>query len=229
MFYSSPRNRLQIQVALLEKLDCDLLMTPEQMSDVTRDVLARRAMQKFILPDLNFFLEGEDVQSYPYTKTWEEARKDPYVVMHSSGTTGTPKILILKQGTVAAHDAFQRFTEFGEEPWYGYYWTGKRVITSFPWVHAGGVLLLSCAIYNSFTTVIANEWPLSGAIADHLHVHGNVQAAWYSPSVLQDIARNASYLENIAKLDNVSYAGGILPADMGNAIKTRTRLFGTFA
>ena len=229
MFYSSPRNRLEIQVALLEKLDCDILMTPKQMSDATRGVLDHRAMRKFILPDLDFFLKDESVQPYAYTKTWEEARKDPYVVMHSSGTTGTPKILILKQGTVAAHDAFQRFTELGEEPWYGHYWTGKRVLTSFPWVHAGGVLLLSCAIYNSFTTVIANEWPLSGAIADHLHVNGNIQAAWYSPSVLQDVSRNPTYLENIAKLDNVSYAGGILPADMGNAINARTRLFGTYA
>ena len=203
-------------------------MTPEQMSDATRGVLDSRAMRKFILPDLDFFFEDEPVQPYPYTKTWEGARKDPYVVMHSSGTTDTPKILILKQGTVAAHDDFQRFTQLGGEPWYRHYWTGKRVLTSFPWVHAGGVLLLSCAIYNSFSTVTANEWPLSGAIADNLHVNGNIQAAWYSPSVLQDVARNTTYLETIAKLNNVSYAGGILPADMGNATNARTRLFGTF-
>lgn len=89
MFYSSPRNRLKVQVALLEKLECDILMTPEQMSDTTRGVLNSRAMRKFILPDLVFFFEDEPVQPYPYTKTWEEAREDPYVVMHSSGTTGT--------------------------------------------------------------------------------------------------------------------------------------------
>ena len=229
MFYSSPRNRPEVQVALLERLECGILMTPEQMSDATKVVLNSRAMRKIILPDLDFFLSDEPVQPYPYTKTWEEARKDPYVVMHSSGTTGIPKVLILKQGTVAAHDAFQRFTQLGEEPWYGHYWTGKRVLTSFPWVHAGSVLLLSCAIYNSFTAVIANEWPLSGAIADHLHVNGNIQAAWYSPSVLHEVARNTTYLKNIAKLDNVSYAGAILPADVGNAINAHTRLFGVYA
>lgn len=177
MFDSSPRNRLEVQVALLDKLDCDILMTPEQMSDATRGVLNDRVMRKFILPDLEFFLSDDRVQPYPYNKTWEGARKDPYVVMHSSGTTGTPKILVMKQGTVAAHDAFQRFSELGEEPWYGHYWTGKRILTSFPWVHAGGVLLLSCAIYNSFSIVIANEWPLSGAVADYFHVNSNIQAA----------------------------------------------------
>jgi len=106
MFYNSPRNRPEVQVALLEKLECDILITPEQMFDATRGVLVNRAMQRFILPDLDFFLKDEPVQPYPYTKTWEAARKDLYVVMHSSGTTGTPKVLIPKQGTVAAHDAF---------------------------------------------------------------------------------------------------------------------------
>lgn len=229
MFYSSPRNHLQIQVALLEKTQCDILMTPEEMSETTKAVLGSREMRKIILPELNFFLANELVPEYPYSKTWEQARNDPYLVMHSSGTTGTPKVLIIKQGTVAAHDAFQRFREYGEEPWYGDYWTGKRVLTSFPWVHGGGVFVLSCAIFNSFTLVTANDWPLSGATADYYHRNGNIQAAWYSPSVLQDVTRNSTFLENIARLDNISYAGGILPIHIGKAINERTHLFGIYA
>lgn len=53
-------------------------------------------------------------------------------MMHYSGVTGTPKVLILMQGTVAAHDAFRRFAEFGEEHWYRHYWTDERVLTPFP-------------------------------------------------------------------------------------------------
>ena len=229
MFYASPRNRTEVQIALLEKLDCHTIATPEQMSDTASAVLKKRSMKKVTLPNVEFFLNESSVEQYPYSKTWEEARKDPYVVMHSSGTTGTPKVLILKQGTVAAHDAFQRFPDFGEEPWYGQCWAGKRVATSFPWVHAGGVLLLSCAIYYSFSIVIANDWPLDGKAANYLHANGNVQAAWYSPSVLVDTARDPTYLENISKLDNVSYAGGILPIHVGKAIRARTHLFGTYA
>ncbi|KAL9078027.1 MAG: hypothetical protein Q9157_003058 [Trypethelium eluteriae] len=229
MFYSSPRNRPDVQVALLEKLQCTILFTPEKMSEAAKSVLDHRKMDKYILPELDHFLAEESVQPYPYSKTFEEARKDPYVVMHSSGTTGTPKILVMKQGTVAAHDAFQLFPSLGDEPWYGSYWAGKRVLTSFPWVHAGGVLLLSCGIYHDFTTVISCEWPLTGTAANHIHVHGNVQAAWYSPSVLIDVARNPSYLENISKLDNVSFAGGIMPPYVGDAIAKHTRLFGTYA
>ena len=229
MFYSSPRNRPEVQVALLEKLGCSILFTPEIMSDATKLVLKHRNMDKYILPDLEYFLAKGPVEPYPYRKKFEEARKDPYVVMHSSGTTGTPKILVLKQGTVAAHDAFQLFPSFGDEPWYGSQWAGKRVATSFPWVHAGGVLALSCGIYHDFTPVIPSEWPLKGDAANHIHVHGNVQSAWYSPSVLIEVAQNPKYLPSMSNLSSVGFAGGILPQDIGNIISKYTRLFGTFA
>ena len=229
MFYASPRNRPEVQIALLEKLRCNIIAVSEAPSDTTNMILQERAMKKLPLPDLDFFLDSGLVERYPYNKTWDQARKDPYVVMHSSGTTGTPKVLVLKQGTVAAHDAFQRFPSFDEAPWYGSNWAEKRVATSFPWLHAGGVLLLACSIYYSFSIVIAYDWPLKGALADILHTRANVQAAWYSPSVLVDVARNPAYLGNISRLDSVSYAGGILPQHVGDAIQQRTRLFSTFA
>lgn len=54
MFYSSPRNRPEVQIALLEKLDCDNLLTTEQISEATRGVLDSRAMRTLTLADLNF-------------------------------------------------------------------------------------------------------------------------------------------------------------------------------
>ena len=199
------------------------------MSETTRVVLENRHMNKYILPDLDYFLAKKSIEPFPYTKTFEEARKDPYVVMHSSGSTGTPKILVLKQGSAAAHDASQLFPSLGAAPWFVSSWTGKRVLTNFPWVHAGGAHILSSGIYNDFVPVIPARWPLRGADANHLHMHGNVQAAWYSPSVLIDVARNSTFLENISNLSNVSYSGGILPTDVGDAISRRTRLFGSMA
>ena len=106
MFYSSLRNRPDFQVALLEKLQCTFLFTPEEMSGMTTAVLEKRHVDKYILPDLDYFLSQEFVEPCPYSKTFEEARNDPYEVMHSSGSTGTSKILIMKQISAAAHDAF---------------------------------------------------------------------------------------------------------------------------
>lgn len=45
---------------------------------------------------------------------------------------------------------FQHFPD----SWYVSSWARKRVVTSFPWVHAGGAHILSCGIYNDFVPVI---------------------------------------------------------------------------
>lgn len=231
MFYSSPRNRPDIQVSLLEKLQCSIIFTPQEESETTLAVLAERPhMHKHTLPTLAAFLSPDGpVEPYPYTKTFEEARADPYVTLHSSGSTGTPKILLLKQGSAASHDAFQLFPNRGDTPWFVSSWTGKRVLTNFPWVHAGGAHIISAGLFNDFVPVIPASWPLTGADADHLHRNADVQAAWYSPSVCIDIARNPNYLRNIAALDQVSYSGGILPTEVGDAISKYTCVFGSMA
>lgn len=227
MFYSSPRNRPEMQVALLEKLQCTTIFTPHETSETTRIVLATRKMDKHLLPDLEYFLDTAPVERYPYDKTFDEACEDPYVVMHSSGTTGVPKILVLKLGSAAAHDAFQLFPSLGDAPWFVSSWKGKRVVTNFPWVHAGGPHMLGSGIYNDFVPVIPAEWPYKAVDADHLHVHANVSSAWYSPSVLVDIARNPTFLKNMSKLETVSYTGGPLPKEYATAIAKHTHIFGS--
>lgn len=227
MFYSSPRNRPEMQVALLEKLQCTILFTPKETSETTRIVLETRKMDKYILPDLEYFLDPTPVESYPYNKTFEEACEDPYVVMHSSGTTGIPKILVLKLGSTATHDFFSLPPKSGDAPWFVSSWTGKRVLTNFPWVHAGGAHILSSGIYNDFVPVIPAGWPYKATDANHLHVHANVSSAWYSPSVLVDIARNPEFLKNMSNLESVSYSGGPLPKESAIAISKYTHIFGS--
>lgn len=88
---------------------------------------------------------------------------------------------------------------------------------------------MGASIYYDFVLVVSAAWPLRGFDADQFHSNGSIQAAWYSPSVLIDIARNPDYLERISSLDNVSYSGGNHPPDVGSAISKRTRLFGSMA
>lgn len=39
------------------------------------------------IPELNQWLTDEEAKSYPYTKTWEEAESDPWLIFHTSGST----------------------------------------------------------------------------------------------------------------------------------------------
>jgi len=46
------------------------------------------SLQKQCIPLLQELLELEGISQYPYVKTYEEAKDDPILVMHTSGTTG---------------------------------------------------------------------------------------------------------------------------------------------
>lgn len=47
----------------------------------------------------------DHVPVYPYDKTFDEARQDPFVVMHTSGSTGLPKPIRVPNGSLATVDA----------------------------------------------------------------------------------------------------------------------------
>ena len=40
------------------------------------------------LPSLQWMLDSEKQERYPYDKTYEEAKWDDFVIIHTSGTTG---------------------------------------------------------------------------------------------------------------------------------------------
>ncbi len=85
------------------------------------------------------------------------------------------------------------------------------------------------AIYNDFTPVILPSVSrMTAEIATSAHIHGNVDASCLPPSVLVDISRNTSFLEKLRGLKSVTFVGGPLPTDTGNAIATRTRLTSLF-
>lgn len=51
-------------------------------------------MRLIMVPDFLHWLESEKVAVYLYKKNFEEARHEPFVVVHTSGSTGTSQKLM---------------------------------------------------------------------------------------------------------------------------------------
>ena len=233
MFFSSQSNSIKDHAALLERLQCEIFLISMPHTKVTEAILSKRPMQIFELPGLDFWLQESKVPIYKYEKTFEEARLDPFAVMHSSGTTGTPKVLVLKHGSCSPLDSYQLIPLLGGEPFEPFQvcrWKGKRVFTSFPYFHAAGLLfLLPMAIYNDFIPVILPSTSrVSAEIANSVHIHSNVYASCLPPSVLVDLSRSPIFLEQLRSLRYVSFAGGPLPTDVGEEVSKRTQLTSLF-
>ena len=113
MMFLSPRNSMEGHLAVLDKCDCSRWILPSDHLGRVREVLAARSMTVVSLPEqttlLGFDGIDDDVTStppaFPHPKTFADARQDPFVILHTSGSTGLPKPVRVPHGSLATIDA----------------------------------------------------------------------------------------------------------------------------
>lgn len=220
------RNSLEANLNLLEDTNCNVfLMPPRFPLPVVKQILEARPMQVVEIESFPHWADDElRHKPYPYTKTIEEAKQDPFLVMHTSGSTGRPKPVIQRHGTWLVCDAYQDTAALGLPPTYPAICKGQRLYNGFPPFHTAGIsMLLMCSIYYEYTCVLG-PFPPTGETANAVHVHGNIGTSVLPPSVLVEIAKVPEHLENLSKLSVIAVGGGSTPADVGTAVSQRTKL-----
>lgn len=223
---SSPRNTLEAHLSLLEQTACNSFLVPPNFPlPVVKQILAARKMTTVEIPGIQHWLDtSAPHRPYPYTKTYAAARLDPWVVLHTSGSTGLPKPIVQTHATYSPLDSFTSLPSLGLPPTYPALCAGKRVYLAFPLFHCAGVMMLLPASILGGFTVVLGLFPPSPDAVDAVHLHGNVQESCLPPSTLVDLARNPAQLENLRRLHHVTYGGGPLPTAVGDLISTRTTL-----
>ena len=182
-------------------------------------------MRILVISELDDLLFGPPVETYPYQKTFEEARYDPFVACHTSGSTGFPKLIIPTHGTMAACDAFQNFPAKGYPPTFVEAMKGKRVFAGVPPFHGAGICLrLAMPIYYDCTAVEGPLVPLTADVVNEVHKHGNVSISILRPAIWEGIAENPEYLDQLSSLEYAMNVACVLPKDLGDTIATKTSL-----
>lgn len=224
---SSPRNTLEVQLSLLSKTDCNtFLMPPEFPLSIVTEILSAREIKVLKIPGSSHWMDdGRPVESYPYSKTWEEAALEPFVVLHTSGSTGTPKPVVISHKSMAGMDAFNAAPSLGYPGVYPNICKGTRLYFGMPYFHLSGVLLALTSPWFSEFTAVSGPFPPSVDMVNSIHVHGNVQHSVHAAVVWAGISENPEYLENLRKLDGAAYGGGPCPEAVGDAIAKRTQMW----
>lgn len=202
-----------------------MLLPPIFPLPVIKQIQAARAMKVVEIPGAQHWLAGDEpAVPYPYTKTYDEARLDPWVVLHTSGSTGIPKPIVQTHATYSPTDAFTALPSVGLEATHLSLIKGQRVYLSFPLFHCAGISILLPGSIFAECTIVLGPFPPSAETANAVTLHGNVQDGCMAPSLLTDLARNPEYLENLGRLERITYGGGSLPQAVGDLINSKTRL-----
>ncbi|KAF2799236.1 acetyl-CoA synthetase-like protein [Melanomma pulvis-pyrius CBS 109.77] len=225
LLLSSPRNTIEAHLSLLEKTDCGTFLLPPNFPlPAVKQILAARQMRVVEIPCAQHWIEDGSEEPYLYTKSFAEARSDPFVILHTSGSTGMPKPIVQTHGTLSPLDAFSKLPSLGQKPSYPAMCTGKRVYLAFPLFHCAGVsMILPGCIYGGFTVVLG-PFPPSADVANAVHIYGNVQQSCLAPTTLVDLVKSPEYLKNLGRLEQVTFGGGPLPQAVGNMVASKTRL-----
>ena len=213
---------------ILEDLQCYvMLLTAESKSPIAEEILSRRTMRTMTVPTLEELLMTEEGPVYSYTKMYSQAKDEPFVVMHTSGSTGRLKPVSLNHGTAAHPDLFLGAPTLGGKALNMARFSGKCVLFGLPQFHSAAVRFLAFSIYSNTIPVLLPS-PVSAELIYEAHTHARIDASFLPPSTLADIIRNPEYFDNLKRLQYVTFGGSPLPQEIGNKVKDSVHLFVSF-
>lgn len=140
--FISPRNSQEGQINLFDKTECRIMVFPKSHSNLVQPWLQERPeVQAVEVGDFDRWFPEEEVPHFPYNKTFEEAEWDPFLVLHTSGSTGLPKPIVARVGMLSVGDAFHDLPEWqGTEYTFGK-WFKDSNRTWLPSEYSGEITL----------------------------------------------------------------------------------------
>ncbi|KAI0442900.1 hypothetical protein F4803DRAFT_517210 [Xylaria telfairii] len=220
--YISPRNSQEGQLSLFDKTDCHIIFFPKSHRNVVQPWLQERDMQPIEVGPLESWFPEEEVEPFPYNKTFEEAEWDPLCVLHTSGSTGIPKPIIVRQGMMAIGD------QYTDRPYWkgrkifirGFTENSKRNFIPMPLFHAAALycFLVIALYYETPIALSLPDRPLSAESILESLAQVDAEGVVLPPALLEDMSQSNRYIEPLQKLNLVSFAGGNLATEAGNRL-----------
>ncbi|KAG6009329.1 putative NRPS-like protein biosynthetic cluster [Claviceps maximensis] len=222
-FFVSPRNTTEGQKSLFQQTNCKHVWYAESFYAAVQNWTRGQDMSCWQVPPEAEWLHAEN-KPFPYEKTFEEARFDPIAVLHTSGSTGIPKAVVLRLGAMAIADDYRvNLKSFcgGEFIWN--YWKShsKRVLSTFPQFHASGVLFnfLHSPIYFKLPIALPpRNQPMTVELTMKCLRYSGSDAAMIPPSILEELSTWDEGLRALAKLNYVAFGGGNLAKQAGDRL-----------
>ncbi|KAI1154381.1 putative NRPS-like enzyme [Nemania diffusa] len=225
MLFLSPRNSLEGHLHVIQSTKCHVLI--HSRATKINHILESRALLTCVVPELEYLLKNDIVPIYPYTKSFAEACNDPALVLHTTGTTGLPKPITWKVGTLSTYEAWRTIPYVnGFVPTTEVYQEARRVYASMPLFHTSGLnaaitwaLLLGVTLVYGAPNVIPNA-----AYADEMHQYAGIDGSVGAPSLYEELSHDVESLERMGKLKYIIASGAPISDTAGEAISRYTRV-----
>ncbi|KAI0842989.1 acetyl-CoA synthetase-like protein [Hypoxylon sp. FL0890] len=218
--FISPRNVTEGQIRLFRNTDCQFIAHSVEFQDAVESWKKLHPMKSMVVAPEREWYSGNESTHIEYERTYEQGEWDPFVVMHTSGSSGFPKPILVRQGWLLAMDSFKNVP-----PKNGVHmWTvevarrAKRHMIPMPFFHASGLyfsVFLSIFCGEPCTLPIGSKPLTADLIAEYIQYSGG-ESIIVPPSILQDMSKVPAHVEALKKMNIVMFGGGNLASSAGD-------------
>ncbi|EPE09846.1 nonribosomal peptide synthetase [Ophiostoma piceae UAMH 11346] len=228
----SPRNTTEGQVNLFTSTGCRSVWVPAASRTIVESWPAEMpsSLQFFDMPDLDILLAdaddadaGLESSPFPSTTTFSEAATGALVILHTSGTTGLPKPIVVRHGMWACFDAFQGTDE--KEPmmaWLGWKKHVKHMLITTPFFHTGGLAtFMTIGLFLGMVCVLPpSDRPVSSVLVEDLIKAdaAEIDGAIMTPYIIEEMAKAPSGEAALLSLNLLVTIGGSLAKKTGDQL-----------
>ncbi|OIW22562.1 acetyl-CoA synthetase-like protein [Coniochaeta ligniaria NRRL 30616] len=225
MLYTSPRNSVEGDVAVITAADCKVWLVPSRGSNIQRLLDRGVSLKTVAVPDLKHLLDSSSCPPYRYEKTWESGRRDPVWVLHTSGSTGNPKPVFRFLDSVASIGANTLLPEINGRPLLLHDFFGTRVYLTFPFFHAAGLANgLLWPLFFGTTVIFGPERPVALDVMRTVIASAGPDAVFTAPSLVEEISKDPDFLILLDNVNAIAYGGGPVSKEAGSRIWKHTKL-----
>lgn len=142
----STRNSVATNLSLMDQTQSSKLIYCQEITPLIRDLTSKRPDVQMVAMESQDVLLAAAADPFPYTKTFEEAVNDPVNILHSSGSTGEPKPVVMTNGTWATHDNDKNFPQIKgrtnhDMTIWDFNGETHRTYSPFPLFHVAGFIM----------------------------------------------------------------------------------------
>lgn len=212
---------------MLESTKCRTIFRPRErpLDDLTKALWKIDDSTILELPTIQELLAPEVVAPFPWNKTYADVADEPFLVLHTSGSTGNPKSVDIKHSLIVSIDAQQLLPDVDDRHVTAREWANRKVYTALPPFHSAGWNFFSYSIFQATELLLGpSDAPPSLNAVELVLRHEMAEAGIMPPSLLTEAAEDDVLLEMMSKWSSVTYGGGPLPQEAGDLLQTKLKV-----
>jgi acyl-coenzyme A synthetase/AMP-(fatty) acid ligase len=218
-----------MNASLLEQTKCSHLLYAPEFEALVRPLIEHRPdLQLHPIQSLETLVQP-NTPHYPYKKSYEAAKWDTILILHSSGSTGPPRPIYMNHATFSVGDNDRKLpTVLGRVNQNWSLWDfpqSEHFFSPFPAFHlAGFSSMVMLPIYYSNATLVLSPptRPPTGHLVSEIMNHYKLKSIFCPPIIAEQLVQETGGLDKCKSLKFLLYAGGPLSQAAGDALSKVT-------